>query len=170
MNIYIVVILFVLLLPLALAARSLAPWVPAWNKDLKRVAKLADMKEGEVFYELGSGDGRVCRYISRNCNVRSVGIELALTLVVYCWIHKAICRDKNLTYRCANLFKTDLSEADVVYLFALPRSIEKLKHKLQKELKPGSRVISYTFPIHNWEPTEIDKPEKDAMAIYLYKL
>lgn len=108
MEIYIVVILFILLLPLAIAARSLAPLVPALNKDMKRIARLAEMQPDETFYELGSGDGRVCRYINRQCNVKAVGIELALTLVVYCWIHKLISGDKNLSYRCANLFKTDL--------------------------------------------------------------
>ena len=61
--------------------------------------------------------------------------------------------------------------ADVVYIFGMPGSIEdKLRTKLENELKKGARVITYSFPIKKWEPDEISKLKENDLPIYLYKI
>ena len=70
-----------------------------------------------------------------------------------------------------NLFKEDLSRADVVYFFGLPKSIKnKLKKKLERELKPGARVVSYAFTIPDWDIVVKDKPREKDTPVYLYKI
>jgi len=155
------------LLTIAFAAKSLAPWVPTWSKDLKRIARLADMKPDEIFYEVGCGDGRVCAYIQKKFGVKTVGIELAFPLYLVCLVRKL--KNRKLIFKCRDLFGVDLSEADVLYFFALPKSIERLQEKIKKELKPGARIISYTFPLPDWTPVTVDKQEGET-DIHLYQI
>jgi len=152
------------------AILSLAPWVPSRKKDLKRIFKIANLKPNEIFYDLGCGDGRIIFYAHRNFNVKSIGIELALPLFLICKIRQIFHSNKNILFKYKSLFKEDLSKADVIYVFALPRTLEKkLKQKLEKELKPGARVISYCFSIKGLKPKVIDKPDQKANSIYLYQ-
>jgi hypothetical protein len=68
------------------------------------------------------------------------------------------------------LFKTDLSKADIVYLFLMPETIKKLRPKLEQELKPGARVVSYVFPFKDWKPEKVlERTEKD-LPVYLYRI
>ena len=152
------------------AILSLAPWVPSREKDLKRIFKIADLKPNETFYDLGCGDGRIIFYANRNFQVKSIGIELALPLFLICKIRQIFHSNKNILFKHKSLFKEDLSKADVIYVFALPKTLEKkLKQKLEKELKPRARVISYCFSIKGLKPKFVDKPNKKDNSIYLYQ-
>lgn len=74
----ILVIALFILLPIALAWKAYAPWVPTKKTDIVRVFELADLKQGEIFYDLGCGDARMVMYASRNFGVKSLGLEIAL--------------------------------------------------------------------------------------------
>lgn len=163
--------LLILLFTFAWAGKSLAPWVPCRSRDVKRVIEMANLKPGEVFYELGCGDGRVVTAVNKRYGVKSIGLELAILLFIAAKIRQFFNWDKNLQIKYKNLFKEDLSKADVVYVFGMPFSLkDKLRGKLEKELKPGARVISYVFPIMDWEPMKVDKPSEKDLSIYLYKI
>lgn len=163
------IVLFLLLASFALAAASLAPWVPAWKKDLSRIMALAQLKPGDVFYDLGCGDGRVVLYAAKHFPVQAIGVELALPMIAVCWARKLFSRRKNLHFHWRNLFAEDLSTADVVYVYGLPEKLGgKLKKKLERELQPGSRVITMAFPIKGWKEDIRDKPNPKTIAIYRY--
>ncbi len=157
---------------MAVTCFSLAPWIPVRRRDLKRICEIANFKPGEIFYDLGCGDGRVVIYASKNYSVKSIGLELSLPFYILCVIRGLINRNKKIQFKFKNLFNEDLRGADVVYLFA--QSKNKLKgkivKKLEDELKSGARVISYSFPIEDWQPEIISKPTKKDLAIYLYKI
>lgn len=149
---------------------SFAPWVPSRKKDLIRIFKLADLKPGETFYDLGCGNGRLVVYAAENFPVKAIGLELAIPLYLICAIRKFFRRNKNLHFKLKNLFSEYLSDADVVYIFGMPDKLKtKLKEKLEIELKPGARVITYAFPFTDWAPVKIDKPTENDISIYLYK-
>ena len=149
---------------------SFAPWLPSKRGDLKRIFKLANLKSGEVFYDLGCGDGRIVFYAHRNFQVKSIGIEIALPLFLVCKIRQIFYPGKDIVFKYKNLFKQDLSDADLVYVFSLPKVLEKkLKQKLEKELKSGARVISYCFFIKGLKPKIVDRPEQKVNPIYLYQ-
>lgn len=166
------IILWLILLTLAITALSLAPWVPTRKKDLKRVKTIVDLKEGQSFYDLGCGDGRVASYISKNSKVKAIGIELAVPFYLICKIREFFSKNKNLEFKLKSLFQEDLSQADAIYLFAAnsKKLTGKIVDKLNNELKPGAKVISYAFPINAWKAKLIDRPTPNDVAIYLYEI
>jgi len=166
----IVLLLIVLLFPFALASLSLAPWVPTRKKDLKRIREISDLKPNEIFFELGSGTGILSFYLSKHFpDSKIVGIELAYPLYLFCRIKKIFYKNKNLTFKLRNIYKTNLSNTDAIYYFSKgSNEIIKLKEKFEKELRPGTKIISYAFPIPEWKPIKVSKPTKKDISIYLY--
>jgi len=165
-------IIWLILLTLALTALSLAPWVPTRKNDLERVKTIANLTKGQIFYDLGCGDGRVSAYIGKNSEAKAIGIELAVPFYIICKIRKLIYKDDNLEFKLKSLFQEDLRQADAVYLFAAnsKKLTGKIIEKLAKELKPCAKVISYAFPINSWTAKLIDKPTPNDVTIYLYEI
>ncbi len=167
----VVLIVFLFILSFTIAALSMAPWVPMWKKDLDRVFALANIQSGERFYDLGCGNGKVVLAAAQRYDITAVGVELAFPLYIVCVARKLFTRTKNATFVFGNLFSQDLSSADVIYVFGMPKKLEgRLVKKLYTEATPGTRVISYTFPIRGLEPLTVDKPSEDRISIYLYQL
>ncbi|OGY47387.1 MAG: hypothetical protein A3J65_03210 [Candidatus Buchananbacteria bacterium RIFCSPHIGHO2_02_FULL_45_11b] len=147
-----------------------APWVPLWQKDVKRMLKLAQIGPDETVYDLGAGDGRILLIAAKNFGAKAVGFEIAILPYLLGWVKILLSgqRGKAKLY-CRNFFKADLSQADVICAFLTPRAMLKLKPKLEKEAKPGCRVISYAFKIPGWEPVLADKPDQKTAAVYVYR-
>lgn len=162
--------LTLLLLSSAIAGWSFAPWVPIWSKDLPRVFALARLKPGEIFYDLGCGNGKTVFYAAEQYAAKAIGIELSFPLWLTCRLRQIVRRTPRVTFKLGNLFRQDLSSVDVIYVFGMPEKLQhKLRAKLERELKPGSRVVSYTFPIAGWQSTKVDKPSPKDISIYLYQ-
>lgn len=170
--IVVIVIIFIaaVLVTTAISSGSLAPWVPARKKDLARISRLAKIRPGEIFYDLGAGDGRVAFYAARHSAGRIIGVELSLLFYLICLLKLALSGIKNLSFKFKDIYGEDLSGADAVFIFPASRRALKgrLQKKLKQELKPGARVITYVFPIEDWKPAITDKPDKKDIAIYLY--
>ena len=154
----------------AWAGFSFAPFVPTKKRDLERIFQRADLKKGEKVYELGFGDGRFILEAVKRYKVKGVGIEINPFFYLFVWIKRFFLEDKkNLILKWGNLFKENLSEADVVYFWGMPNTLEKLKKKLERELKPGTRVISYVFEIKGWKPNFIDRQPKEVPIFFYQK-
>ncbi|MFH1547042.1 MAG: class I SAM-dependent methyltransferase, partial [bacterium] len=138
------IILIVIFVPMLIAGRSGAPWVPMKKRDIERVNNLANLKSGMKFIELGSGDGRLCHYIARgNPSVQVIGVELSWPVFLLSKVRMLVNPQNNLKIFLGNAHKSDISNKDVIFFYMLPRSMEKwLKMKLIKEMKPGSKAIS----------------------------
>lgn len=150
---------------------SFAPWVPSRSRDLERIFKLAGLREGQIFYDLGCGDGKLVIYAGNNYKVKAVGLEISLPLYLICQLRRIFSRQADLKFKLKNLFKENLASADVVYFFGMPEIInKKLGAKLKQELKPGAKVISYSFKLNDWTPKIIDKPGVKDLPIYLYEI
>ncbi len=151
---------------------SFAPWVPSRSRDLKRIFKLADLKPGQIFYDLGCGNGRIIIYAANNFKVKAIGLEISLIFYLICKVRQALnkqARQGDIEFKFKNLYKENLASADVVYFFGMPHVLnEKFCSKLKQELKPGTKIISYSFKLHNWEPKAIDKPSDKDLPVYLY--
>ena len=156
---------------LIFSALSFAPWVPSRSRDLARIFILAGLKEGQVFYDLGCGDGKLVVFAGNNYKVKAIGLEISLPFYLICLLRKAFNRRADINFKFKNLFKENLSSADVVYFFGMPETInKKLCAKLRQELKPGAKIISYSFSLIGWTPKVIDKPTKNDLSIYLYEI
>lgn len=151
----------------------IAIYFPARRRDLARIDKVANLKKGNVFYELGSGDTRVCRYIAeQNPKSRVVGIEALLPLFLWGKWKQLVKPIPNLELKWGNLFRFSFEDADVVYFYALPKTFEKLlKPKLREELKPGSRIVSYAFSAEEWVGEQYrDRPKEGDIPINVYEV
>ncbi len=131
----------------------IAPFFPTRKNDLEKVNQICKLKPGEVFYELGCGDGRVSIHLAKNNpNTQIIGLEMAFPLYVTAKIKSLFYPGKNLKIKWKNLFWEDLSKADCLYTFAMKESLNKaLKNKFKKELKSGTRIVSYVFSFESWD-------------------
>lgn len=171
MGLYIAVVALIILLPMAFAAGSLAPWVPTRAADLSRINSLAALRAGQRVYELGAGNGRVSLYLARRYPGNTfVAVERAWPLALLSWFRSKIGGDKNVSVKWADLFKSPLHEADIVYVFGMPEPLKlRLKLKLEQELRPGARLISYAFPLDGLKAQVIDTASGRA-TIYAYDI
>jgi SAM-dependent methyltransferase len=161
--IFFVVIVFLITMILA----SAAPWLPTRRKDMERVLALAKIKPGEIFYDLGCGDGRLITEAGR-AGAKAVGFDISL--MSYLMTRARIMLERSSAeVRFKNFFRQDLSKADIVYLFLTPPAMPAVEKKLKTELKNGTRVISYAFSIPGLELIVADK-QPDRQTIYLYKM
>lgn len=164
-------ILFILLVSAGYASMRGAPWVPTWKKDLERIKKLAQLKEGDRFVELGCGTGRVCRYLARYTPAQTYGVELSLVQWALASFLSVILRrpqaDEGSRIILGDAFHHDLSSYTVVYMFLMPETYKKIRDKLTQELPSGARVITYVWPIPDWTSSYVDHVEGNP-DLYVY--
>lgn len=149
-------ILLIFLFTFIYASMRAAPWVPMHGKDVERVIKLADIKPWMRMYDLGCGDARVVCAAAR-AGAHATGFEVSLLPYLIAHVCCALQKNKNARIRFRDFWRADLRGADVVYFFLMPKIYPKLKEKLERELKPGAKVIAYVWPMHGWTPTAVDR-------------
>lgn len=130
-------------------AGSDAPYVPSKKEKIKKALKLVNPKN-KIFYELGSGDGRVVLEAAK-MGANAIGIEQSWIRILY---SKWKTRQQNLNahFIHGNIFKQNLSSADIVFIYLLHQGVDKLEPKLKKELKKGSIIITQTYHFKNLNP------------------
>ena len=135
----------------------IAPYVATPMPVVRQMLILAELKTGETFYDLGAGDGRTVIMAAKDFGAKAVGVELREDLA-----KKALdsIDELGLNGRVQvlqdDMFKVDLKPADVVFLYLTTSANEKIKSKLESELKPGTRVVSHDYEILGWKPVKID--------------
>ena len=161
-----------ILIPFVVGGILFAPWVPSRRRDLERIYGLARVQTRETFIELGCGTGLVLLYGARHYDARFVGVEMFAPVLLVAYLRRIFLpRKERVRLRLGNLYHTDVSDADIIYLFGLPDQMaHRLRTKLERELKKGARVVSYSFAIEGWTPVEVSRPcpERD-LPIYLYE-
>ena len=165
---FIIIITIIILIPTAYASFFGAPWVPTRKREVDRFLKLAEIKPGDLVYDLGSGDGRLVIAAAEKCQAKAIGLEISPFPYFLSKLKIFLRKTKNCQIKYKNLFKENLSPADVVFIFLLPRPYARLKKKLEQELKPGAKVITECWPIQGWQFLKRDKPDDQSMTLYLY--
>lgn len=132
-------------------AGSDAPYVPTKMDQIRKILKMAGVKRGKKFYELGSGDGRVV-YEAAKLGADSIGIEQSWIRVLYSRYKAGRLGLKKTQFSHGNIFSKKYEDTDVVYIYLLHKGVRKLEEKLRKELKKGSTVITQTYHFPNWKP------------------
>ncbi|UCG45857.1 MAG: methyltransferase domain-containing protein [Candidatus Bathyarchaeota archaeon] len=135
----------------------IAPYVASPLPVVHQMLILAELSKNETVYDLGCGDGRVAIMAAEEFGATAVGVELRDDLV-----KKALNRvselglDSMVKIVQQDLFDVDLGQADVVTLYLTTSANERIRPKLESELKPGTRVVSHDYEILGWKPTKID--------------
>ncbi len=155
---------------LPVAAQNRTPdviFVPTPPEVVDDMLRLADVKKGDVLYDLGSGDGRIPITAARRYGVRGVGIDIDPDR-----IREAVENAKNagvtklVEFRLDDIFKADFREATVVTLYLLPDLNVRLRPRLLAELRPGTRIVSHQFDMGDWRPEK--KLESNGRVVYFW--
>ncbi|MFA6251311.1 MAG: hypothetical protein WC603_01660 [Candidatus Paceibacterota bacterium] len=129
--------------------RNKVPFVTASNAVLKDIAKALMITDDSVVYDLGCGDGRVLVYLSRlNPKAKYIGIEnnilpLLLSRIESFWSNKKT--GNKIEIINGDFFKQDLSKATHIFTYLYPNIMDELLSKFEKELKPGTKLVSLSF-------------------------
>jgi SAM-dependent methyltransferase len=128
-------------------------FVPTPDEVVDAMLRLAEVGPTDIVYDLGSGDGRIPIAAARRFKARGVGIDLDPKLVAQASrsAQEAGVADR-VTFLEADIFEADISSATVVTLYLLTSINERLRPKLLKELRPGTRVVSHQFRMGDWQP------------------
>ena len=139
-----------------------APFVPTSSKRVKNMIELAKPKPGEVWIDIGSGDGRVM-IAAAKAGARAIGYEIHPYLValtkIKIWLNGLKGKAE---VKMVNFWPINLSEADIVSVYLLPEKMDRLQRKLEDELKPGCRIVSNAFNFPGWTPVA----EMDRVKLY----
>lgn len=141
-----------------------AGWWPTPMKAVRKMLELAELKEDDTLYDLGSGDGRIVIEAAKRYGAKGVGIEADPLRVA---VSRLIVRLKGVhglvTIVHGNLFRESISEASVVTLFLTQKTNRRLKQRLL-ELRDGARIVTYTWTLEGWTPALSDERAK----VYVY--
>lgn len=136
-------------------AGSDAPYIATQMVTIRQVLNLVGVKKGKKFYELGSGDGRVVIEAAK-LGADAIGIEqswLRILLSKYKAHNLAShIRCGNVNFYHGDIFKRNYYDADILYIYLLPKGVNRLEEKLKKQLKKGSIVITQTYHFKSWKP------------------
>ncbi|MFB3777007.1 MAG: cyclopropane-fatty-acyl-phospholipid synthase family protein [Bryobacteraceae bacterium] len=127
-------------------------YVPSPQEVVDEMLKLAEVKKTDAVYDLGCGDGRIVISAAK-LGARGVGIDINPERIKEA--NDNAQREgvtERVTFRNEDLFTTDLSPATVVTLYLLPARLTRLRPKLWKELRPGTRIVAHDFDLGDWKP------------------
>jgi predicted RNA methylase len=143
-------------------------YVPTPQEVVDAMLKLANVTSKDVVYDLGCGDGRIPITAAKNFGARGIGIDIDPQRIKEANENlKTSGVGDKVKFMNADLFETNISEATVVTLYLLPSLNIKLMPKLQKELKPGTRIVSHSFDMGADWPAEKTE-EVNGRRIYYW--
>lgn len=160
---------FALLAVLALAScadnRRNIPYVTTPDAVVEEMLRLAEIKPGELVYDLGSGDGRIVIAAAHDYGARGVGIELDAGLVERARENAAAAGVSHLVeFRQEDIFETDLTGVDVLAIYLGSMTNLRLRPRIMEQMEPGTRVVSHAFSMGDWVP-DVEK-QVDNHPVY----
>ncbi|HZS51455.1 MAG TPA: SAM-dependent methyltransferase [Bryobacterales bacterium] len=155
---------------------KLAPFYPTPEAVVQKMLELGELKKGEWHYDLGSGDGRVVIMAAQKFGAHSVGFEIDDSLYQRSMAKiKDLGLEKLATIRKQDLMTADFSKPDLITVYLLPTSNDKIQPLLEKSMHKGSRVVSHDFEFRGWKAEKTINIEDDDQGdirthtLYLYR-
>ena len=142
-----------------------AAYDPAPMDKVYKMLAIAGVRSNDIVYDLGSGDGRIVITAARKFGARAVGIEIDPFRFLFAYFMKSISGySRRIHIKFGNIFKQNIADATVVTLFLYGPTNNRLKEKFSRELKPGTRVVSYIWRFDDWQHETCSLDDR----IYLY--
>ncbi|MGH8691670.1 MAG: SAM-dependent methyltransferase [Burkholderiales bacterium] len=144
-------------------------FVPTPHEVVDDMLRLANVRKGDVLYDLGSGDGRIAIAAAKKYGIRAVGIDIDPERIREANDNAKKAGVTSLVeFRQEDLFKADFKEATVITLYLLPDLNVKLRPRLWEELKPGTRIVSHQFDMGTWKPEK--RLESNNRTVYFWTI
>jgi hypothetical protein len=142
------------------------PYLPSTQIAVEEMLRVADVQPSDLVVDLGSGDGRIPITAAVAFGARGYGVDIDPQLVAESNenARKAVVADR-VRFEQRDVFETDIREATVVTLYLLTRLVNRLKPKLMRELKPGTRILAHDFGFKDWTP---DRSVNISKNYFLY--
>jgi 16S rRNA A1518/A1519 N6-dimethyltransferase RsmA/KsgA/DIM1 with predicted DNA glycosylase/AP lyase activity len=162
---------------LLLAAQDiekLAPYYPTPETVVEKMLQFGGLKAGEKMFDLGSGDGRIVIMAAQKFHANATGIEMDPDLYKQSTERiRSLGLQKTARIINGDITKQDFSQADMLTVYLLPNSNDKILPMLEKQLKKGVRIVSHDFEFRNWKPEKTEYIEDDgegrSHTLFLYR-
>ncbi len=158
----------------ASTTEKLAPYYPTPESVVKKMLEFGALKGGERHFDLGSGDGRIVIMAADKYKADSVGVEFDADL--YKQSSDRIRKkglEKHARIIHGDVMQQDYASADLLTVYLLPSSNDKLRPVLEKQLKKGTRIVSHDFEFSGWTPERVESIDDDgegrSHTLYLYR-
>jgi len=138
-------------------SKKIVPYVPTPQEVVDRMLELAQVKKGDVVYDLGSGDGRIVVTAAKKYGVKAIGYEIDPERIRES--HENIKKagvEKLVEIKQQDIRTVDLSGASVLTMYLLPEVNMMLRPNVWNQMKPGSRVVSHDFDMGDWKPVKTE--------------
>jgi predicted RNA methylase len=165
MELAIILVALILIIPAVYASIIGAPTLPSTGPHVKKALEKAGVKKGVKFYELGTGTGKVS-VMALKMGADIIGYELSPVFFLISFI-RLKTTGKSFKLKFKNFLTDDISKADIIYIFLMPRTIENIKKSLFSKISSDAKIISYAFPISGWEENfKIEMINQPPIYIY----
>jgi len=136
---------------------KIVPYVPTPQEVVDRMLELAQVKAGDVVYDLGSGDGRIVVTAAKKYGVKAIGFEIDPQRIKESQENIKKAGVENLVeIRQQDIRTVDLSPANVLTMYLLPEVNLMIRPNIWKQMKAGSRVVSHDFDMGDWKPLKTE--------------
>jgi tRNA G37 N-methylase Trm5 len=136
---------------------KIVPYVPTPQEVVDRMLELAQVKKGDVVYDLGSGDGRIVVTAAKKYGVKAIGFEIDPQRIKESHENIKKAGVENLVeIRQQDIRTVDLSAASVLTMYLLPEVNLMIRPAIWKQMKPGSRIVSHDFDMGDWKPLKTE--------------
>lgn len=148
-----------------------SPYVPTRNKVILDILKEVKFKKNCLFVELGSGDARIIRTAVKKYHLKGLAVDINGLINLWAKILSKLDKtNKNIIFKTENIFDTNLTGADYLYLFLMPDLLKKLVPKFDQELKKGTVIISHGFPVSEYNKKLIKRVDRSPFPTYYYRI
>ena len=143
-------------------------YVPTPGTVVRAMIENANLRPGQIVYDLGAGDGRVLIAAKRACpEIRAIAVEYVPTVYLVGRLLSRL-RGTDIEWRWGALQKQDLQDADVIFVYLCNDLMQQLEQKFASELAPGTRVISHAFQFPHVKPVGVVEV-KTGKKLYVYE-
>jgi SAM-dependent methyltransferase len=145
------------------------PYVPTPQPLVEMMLDMVDLKDGDVVWDLGCGDGRMVITAAKRKDIRGVGVDLDPRRIEESKANaKEAGVENKVEFRVADLFETDFSDATVLTMYLLETVNRKLRPVILRDLAPGARIVSNTFTMGEWRHDETKSTDDSSFPRTIY--
>ncbi|MEK7672599.1 MAG: hypothetical protein AAB373_01815 [Patescibacteria group bacterium] len=145
------------------------PFIPTPIRAVHKVLKAAGIKKGDRVYDIGAGDGRFIHFAAKDYGAKSTGFEMDPFVYFLAKLRQWFWGWKGTMIR-SNFQRHNFKDADVIVCYMMPNTLAQYQKKFDKELRKGTKFVSYGFHVGTWTPLKKIPRDDKVGTIWIYKV